>query len=291
MALSAADVLVLESIQAPTRETNGAPHVCSGAGVTAFGQSAFAEVPPGHPRRPGQKSGSSRSPTGGLGTHLRHLQPAELDCGRAVVLASGAPATLIPHTALIHRPPQDSVEASLKKYSPPPEEEPFSVSDAPTANLRSGEQRKQSPTADDLGFFHTNAPVPNASTSEDEKEQLKSAKVVHRVVFLARPSHVSRPWAARGQNVMAIDMGAPAPRRSHRHERLVARPRRPPHMRVLQDPQGPCNCGMKNHRNPEHQEPKKAPECRFHTWTQPPAQNTLKKCGYLRRFPQFKCRR
>ncbi|SEJ77795.1 protein of unknown function [Arthrobacter sp. yr096] len=32
------------------------------------------------------------------------------------------------------------------------------------------------------------------------------------------------------------------------------------HMRVLLDPQGPCyNCDMKEHREPEHLEPRKAP--------------------------------
>jgi hypothetical protein len=52
---------------------------------------------------------------------------------------------------------------------------------------------------------------------------------------------------------------APAPRRRHRDQRVVARPRRPPHARPT-GPQGPFyNCDKSGHRDPAHLKPKRAP--------------------------------
>ncbi|WP_423185008.1 hypothetical protein [Arthrobacter sp. NyZ413] len=48
---------------------------------------------------------------------------AELDRGRAVILASGAPATLVRTMPWYTGPHKDAVEASIRKYSPRPEEE------------------------------------------------------------------------------------------------------------------------------------------------------------------------
>ena len=58
---------------------------------------------------------------------------AELDRGRAVVLASGAPATLVRTMPWYTGRHKDAVEASIKKYSPRPEKEAVPVSAAPVA--------------------------------------------------------------------------------------------------------------------------------------------------------------
>jgi hypothetical protein len=78
------------------------------------------------------KSGSSRSRQEGKERIFDVSNLAELDRGRAVVLASGAPATLVRTMPWYTGPHKDAVEASIKKYSPQPEVEP--VSAAPTAN-------------------------------------------------------------------------------------------------------------------------------------------------------------
>ncbi|GAC1497340.1 MAG: hypothetical protein NVS2B15_20060 [Pseudarthrobacter sp.] len=80
------------------------------------------------------KSGSSRSRQEGKERIFDVSNLAELDRGRAVVLASGAPATLVRTMPWYTGPHKDAVEASIKKYSPQPEVEPVPVSAAPTAN-------------------------------------------------------------------------------------------------------------------------------------------------------------
>jgi hypothetical protein len=59
---------------------------------------------------------------------------AELDRGRAVVLVSGAPATLVRTMPWYTGTHKDAVEASHQKYSPRPEEEAVPVAVAPVAN-------------------------------------------------------------------------------------------------------------------------------------------------------------
>ncbi|UUL78052.1 hypothetical protein NG819_21780 (plasmid) [Pseudarthrobacter sp. Fe7] len=57
-----------------------------------------------------------------------------LDRGRAVVLSSGAPATLVRTMPWYTGPHKDAVESSIKKYSPQPEEEAEPVAAAAVAN-------------------------------------------------------------------------------------------------------------------------------------------------------------
>ncbi|WP_237740837.1 type IV secretory system conjugative DNA transfer family protein [Crystallibacter crystallopoietes] len=78
------------------------------------------------------KSGASRSRQEGKERIFDVSNLAELDRGRAVVLASGAPATLVRTMPWYTGPHKDPVEASIRKYSPQPEEEP--VPAAPAAN-------------------------------------------------------------------------------------------------------------------------------------------------------------
>ena len=55
---------------------------------------------------------------GGKGAHLRRLQPRGTGRGRAVVLASGAPATLVRTLPWYTGPHKEAVEASIKANSP-----------------------------------------------------------------------------------------------------------------------------------------------------------------------------
>jgi type IV secretory pathway TraG/TraD family ATPase VirD4 len=81
------------------------------------------------------KSGSSRSRQEGKERIFDVSNLAELDRGRAVVLASGAPATLVRTMPWYTGPHKEAVEASIKKYSPRPEDPEASlVSAAPVAN-------------------------------------------------------------------------------------------------------------------------------------------------------------
>ncbi|MEW1920722.1 type IV secretory system conjugative DNA transfer family protein [Pseudarthrobacter oxydans] len=76
------------------------------------------------------KSGSGRSRQEAKERIFDVSNLAELDRGRAVVLASGAPATLVRTMPWYAGPHKDAVEASIKKYSPQPEEEPVGSSGA-----------------------------------------------------------------------------------------------------------------------------------------------------------------
>ena len=81
------------------------------------------------------KSGSSRSRQEGKERIFDVSNLAELDRGRAVVLASGAPATLVRTMPWYTGPHKEAVQASIKKYSPRPEEPvAVPVSAAPGAN-------------------------------------------------------------------------------------------------------------------------------------------------------------
>jgi type IV secretory pathway TraG/TraD family ATPase VirD4 len=80
------------------------------------------------------KSGSSRSRQGGKERIFDVSNLAELDRGRAVVLASGAPATLVRTLPWYTGRYKDAVEASIKKHSPRPEEDALAVSAAPATN-------------------------------------------------------------------------------------------------------------------------------------------------------------
>jgi type IV secretory pathway TraG/TraD family ATPase VirD4 len=80
------------------------------------------------------KSGSSRSRQEGKERIFDVSNLAELDRGRAVVLASGAPATLVRTMPWYTGPHKDPVEASIQKYSPRPEEEAEPVVAAAAAN-------------------------------------------------------------------------------------------------------------------------------------------------------------
>ncbi|MEY9776429.1 type IV secretory pathway TraG/TraD family ATPase VirD4 [Arthrobacter sp. MW3 TE3886] len=80
------------------------------------------------------KSGSSRSRQEGKEHIFDASNLAELDRGRAVVLASGAPATLVRTMPWYTGSHEKAVEASLKTYSPRPEEEPVPVAAGATAN-------------------------------------------------------------------------------------------------------------------------------------------------------------
>jgi hypothetical protein len=59
---------------------------------------------------------------------------AKLDRGRAVVLTSGAPATLVRTMPWYTGPHKEAVEASIKKYSPRPDEEAVRVAAGAAAN-------------------------------------------------------------------------------------------------------------------------------------------------------------
>lgn len=80
------------------------------------------------------KSGSSRSRQEGKERIFDVSNLAELDRGRAVVLASGAPATLVRTMPWYSGPHKEAVEASIKTYSPRPEEPAETVAAASTAN-------------------------------------------------------------------------------------------------------------------------------------------------------------
>jgi hypothetical protein len=80
------------------------------------------------------KSGSSRSRQEARELTFDVSNPAELDRGRAVVLTSGAPVTLVRTMPWYTGPHKDAVEASIKKYSPRPEEPAVLVPAAPAAN-------------------------------------------------------------------------------------------------------------------------------------------------------------
>jgi hypothetical protein len=81
------------------------------------------------------KAGSSRSRQEGKERIFDVSNLAELDRGRAVVLASGAHTTLVRTMPWYTGPHKDAVEASIKKYSPRPEEpEAVLVPSAPVAN-------------------------------------------------------------------------------------------------------------------------------------------------------------
>ncbi|WP_308216212.1 TraM recognition domain-containing protein [Pseudarthrobacter raffinosi] len=67
------------------------------------------------------KSGSSRSRQEGKERVFDVPNLAELDRGRAVVLASGAPATLVRTLPWYTGTHKEAVEASIKTYSPRPE--------------------------------------------------------------------------------------------------------------------------------------------------------------------------
>lgn len=67
------------------------------------------------------KSGSSRSRQEGKERIFDVSNLAELDRGRAVVLASGAPATLVRTLPWYNGPHKEAVEASIQSYSPRPE--------------------------------------------------------------------------------------------------------------------------------------------------------------------------
>ncbi|MFF1831103.1 type IV secretory system conjugative DNA transfer family protein [Paenarthrobacter sp. NPDC058040] len=80
------------------------------------------------------KSGSSRSRQEGKERIFDISNLAELDRGRAVVLASGAPATLVRTMPWYTGPHKEAVESSIKTYSPRPEEPAVSVPAEPAAN-------------------------------------------------------------------------------------------------------------------------------------------------------------
>lgn len=79
------------------------------------------------------KSGSSRSRQEGKERIFDVSNLAELDRGRAIVLASGAPATLVRTMPWYTGPHKDAVEASIKTYSPRPEEPAIPVPAEPVA--------------------------------------------------------------------------------------------------------------------------------------------------------------
>ncbi|KQR00435.1 conjugal transfer protein [Arthrobacter sp. Leaf141] len=80
------------------------------------------------------KSGSSRSRQEGKERILDVSNLAELDRGRAVVFASGAPATLVRTMPWYTGTHKNAVEASIKKYSPRPEEPSVAVHSEPAPN-------------------------------------------------------------------------------------------------------------------------------------------------------------
>ena len=80
------------------------------------------------------KTGSSRSRQESKERIFDVSNLAELDRGRAVVLASGAPATLVRTMPWYTGRHKESVEASIKKYSPRPEEKTAPVTAGAAAN-------------------------------------------------------------------------------------------------------------------------------------------------------------
>jgi uncharacterized protein YbjT (DUF2867 family) len=80
------------------------------------------------------KSGSSRSRQEGKERIFDVSNLAELDRGRAVVLASGAPATLVRTLPWYTGRHKEAVEASIKKYSPRAEQLALPVAAEPVAN-------------------------------------------------------------------------------------------------------------------------------------------------------------
>jgi hypothetical protein len=80
------------------------------------------------------KSGSSRSRQEAKERIFDVSNLAELDRGRAVVLASGAPATLVRTMPWYTGPHKEAVKESIRKYSPRPEEPSVPLPVAPAAN-------------------------------------------------------------------------------------------------------------------------------------------------------------
>ncbi|MFS0718568.1 hypothetical protein ABC362_00375 [Arthrobacter sp. 1P04AC-2] len=80
------------------------------------------------------KSGSSRSRQEGKERIFDVSNLAELDRGRAVVLTSGAPATLVRTMPWYTGAHKDAVEASIRRYSPLTEEEPVPAAAATGSN-------------------------------------------------------------------------------------------------------------------------------------------------------------
>ena len=80
------------------------------------------------------KSGASRSRQEGKERIFDVSSLAELDRGRAVVLASGAPATLVGTMPWYTGNHKDAVEASIRKYSPRPGQPAVAVPSEPTPN-------------------------------------------------------------------------------------------------------------------------------------------------------------
>jgi type IV secretory pathway TraG/TraD family ATPase VirD4 len=80
------------------------------------------------------KSGSSRSRQEGKERIFDVSNLAELDRGRAVVLASGAPATLVRTMPWYAGPHKEAVEASIRTYSPRPEKPAVPVAAEPVVN-------------------------------------------------------------------------------------------------------------------------------------------------------------
>ena len=80
------------------------------------------------------KSGSSRSRQEGKERIFDVSNLVELDRGRAVVLASGAPATMVRTMPWYTGSHKEAVEASITTYSPQPQEEPVSVAVVANAN-------------------------------------------------------------------------------------------------------------------------------------------------------------
>ena len=80
------------------------------------------------------KTGSSRSRQEAKERIFGVSNLAELDRGRAVVLASGAPATLVRTMPWYTGPHKDAVEASITTHSPRPEEPTLPVAAGPVAN-------------------------------------------------------------------------------------------------------------------------------------------------------------
>jgi hypothetical protein len=133
--------------------------------------------------------------------------------------------------------------------------------------------------ADDFGLFDTDTPAPSPNRSEDEKKE-KAPELVYGSAeeFLHEqllPTYVrsvtgkSAKWCIEWYFHPEAVSRVAAMWRSWEHLRLDAatgmsvwwRDHADHHMKVLLDPQGPFfNCDMKEHREPEHLEPKKAPD-------------------------------
>lgn len=80
------------------------------------------------------KSGSSRSRQEGKERVFDVSNLAEIDRGRAVVMASRAPATLVRTLPWYTGQHKEAVEASIKTYSPRPEELAVAVAVESVAN-------------------------------------------------------------------------------------------------------------------------------------------------------------